>query len=237
MESHNQTAAQAGALDPDFANAGLQTLRFPGYAQTTAMGIALTPSGLIMVSVTLRDASGRAYYGLTRLSDNGTVDVSFGEEGYISRQYTSEIPSHGGELIIDANGGMLMCGFMNASAGNYQLVIAKFNPNGSPNLSFGNQNGYIIVPMRTPDFYNASSGRISFAQSKPGSGVRDRILFVTSKNGKGLIARFDLNGIEDLEFSEGWVLVSVDGLCRTSLDFRTDESLRMEILLFRNKAL
>ncbi|VVO85073.1 hypothetical protein PS850_02049 [Pseudomonas fluorescens] len=219
MEHPNRPTAQAGTLDAAFADAGVQTLDFPDHAKTFCEGMALTPSGQIVVSATLFDEAGKPYYGLARLNPDGSVDKTFGSGGYVSGNFLKDTSSRAGQLIIQDDGAMYMCGLIVGPASRLEQVIAKFNPSGTLNLAFGN-NGHVVIPMRIPALSNASAGRISFAQSIPGTGVKDRILFATSKSGVGLITRLNLNGETDADFADaGWKVVQVEDLSTTLRNF------------------
>jgi len=219
MEHPNKLAAQAGTLDAAFADAGVQTLDFPDHAKTFCEGMALTPSGQILVSATLFDEAGKPHYGLARLNPDGSVDKTFGQDGYVSGNFLQDTSSRAGQLIIQDDGAMYMCGLIVKPASRHEQIIAKFNPSGTLNLAFGN-NGHVVIPMRITELSNASAGRISFAQSIPGAGVKDRILFATSQSGVGLITRLNLNGETDPDFADaGWKIVKVDGLATTLRNF------------------
>ncbi|MFJ4194840.1 delta-60 repeat domain-containing protein [Pseudomonas sp. NPDC089534] len=212
MAPFNASASQAGSLDPDFADAGIQTLKFPGYVKTQGMGLAVGPSGAVMVSALLTSESGQTSYGLARLLADGRVDPSFGEDGYLSGQFANARPSRGGPLAIQADGAILLCAAFQDTALRWRQVIARFLADGSPDLSFGeDQNGYLIVPMRVPALEGSVSGRILLARSRPGAAVHDRILYMVAEKGVGLLARYDLAGRQDLEFSQGWVHIEVPG--------------------------
>lgn len=152
------TAQSAGELDALF---GLRTLKFPGAAKTIAEGVSITPSGQIMVSATV-EQSGHSYYGLARLDADGNPDPDFGTGGYLSGRFGTGSLTQGGPLIVDALGRIWMCGVIGVVKDKtleYQQVIARFLPDGSPDIEFGgDRNGYRIVPMRIPALFGATHG-------------------------------------------------------------------------------
>lgn len=206
-------AQSAGEVDALF---GLRTLKFPGAGKTIAKGVAITPSGQIMVSATV-EQSGHSYYGLARLDADGNPDPDFGEGGYLSGQFGPGSLTQGGPVIVDAPGRIWMCGVIGVVKDKtleYQQVIARFLPDGSPDIEFGgDRNGYRIVPMRVPALFGATHGQLLLAKSDPQLAQPDRLLFVTAQKGSGLLTRFHLDGSDDLSFaSNGWLPLSLPGV-------------------------
>jgi hypothetical protein len=211
-------AQSAGELDDRF---GLRTLKFPGASKTIGHGVAITPSGRIMVSATV-EVSGLSYYGLVCLDANGDLYSNFGTGGYLHGQFASGLLSQGGQLIVAANGLIYLCGVIGViknTTVEYQQVIARFLPDGSPDIGFGgNNNGYRIMPMRIPLLAGATGGRLILAKSTPQAAEPDRLLFVTSQKGSGLLARFHLDGLDDLSFaSKGWIVLTLPQVAITLL--------------------
>lgn len=206
-------AQSAGELDDRF---GLRTLKFPAASKTIGHGVAITPTGQIMVSATV-EVSGLSYYGLVRLDANGDPDPDFGKAGYLRGQFGSGLLSQGGQLLVAANGQIYLCGVIGVIKGtaiDYQQVIARFLPDGSPDTGFGDdKSGYRIVPTRIPLLTGATGGRLILAKSTPQAAEPDRLLFVTSQKGSGLLTRFHLDGSDDSSFaSNGWIVLTLSGV-------------------------
>ncbi|TMU77720.1 hypothetical protein FGA82_17650 [Pseudomonas fluorescens] len=206
-------AQSAGELDERF---GLRTLNFPGASKTIGRGVAITPSGQIMVSATV-EVSGLSYFGLVRLDANGDRDRGFGDDGYLRGQFGNGLLSQAGKLIVDAIGRIYLCGVIGVIKGtaiDYQQVIARFLPDGSPDTGFGDdKSGYRIVPTRIPLLTGATGGRLILAKSTPQAAEPDRLLFVTSQKGSGLLARFNLDGSDDSLFAtNGWIVLTLPGV-------------------------
>lgn len=211
-------AQSAGELDDRF---GLRTLKFPGASKTIGHGVAITPSGRIMVSATV-EVSGLSYYGLVCLDANGDLYSNFGTGGYLHGQFASGLLSQGGQLIVAANGLIYLCGVIGViknTTVEYQQVIARFLPDGSPDIGFGDdKSGYRIVLTRIPLLTGATGGRLILAKSTPQAAEPDRLLFVTSQKGSGLLARFHLDGSDDLSFaSKGWIVLTLPQVAITLL--------------------
>lgn len=202
-------AQSAGELDDRF---GVRTLNFPGASKTIGHGLAITPSGQIMVSATVEVAD-LWYYGLARLDANGNPDRGFDNDGYLHSQFGVGTFSQAGQLIVDATGRILMCGVIKGTTTDYQQVIARFLPDGSPDIEFGgDKKGYRTVPTRIPLMAGATGGRLILAKSTPQAAEPDRLLFMTSHKGSGLLARFNLDGSDDPFFADkGWIVLSLTG--------------------------
>jgi len=210
-------AQSAGELDERF---GLRTLNFRGASKTIGHGVAITPSGQIMVSATV-EVAGLSYFGLVRLDANGDPDPGFGNDGYLLGQFGNGLLSQAGQLIVDATGRIYLCGVIGESkdtAIDYQQVIARFLPDGSPDTEFGDddddhKSGYRIVPTRIPLLTGATGGGLILAKSTPLAAEPDRLLFVTSQKGSGLLTRFHLDGSDDSSFAaNGWIVLTLAGV-------------------------
>ncbi len=215
MQPTNANEAQsAGELDQSFGVSGLRKMQFSGANKTVGKGVAITPTGQIMVSATIEDAFGGQHYGLARLTVNGHSDLSFGNNGYLQGQYKDGLQSQGGKLNIDASGKIWVCGVIDGTTTRFEQIIACHQPDGSLYKGFGdNQSGYKTVPMRVPALYGAANGHMALAHSNPGDALEDRILFVTSQGGIGLLSRFNRDGTDDPTFaSRGWFQITLPGV-------------------------
>lgn len=206
-------AGAAGDLDPSFVAPALQ---FPDARKNVGHGVAITPAGQIMVSTTVTTTSGETCYGLARLHADGLIDSTFGNRGYVVGQYESGLSSQGGPVIIDAVGRIYVCGLIpGTGSSRFQQVIARFLPTGLPDPDFGGK-GYVVVSMRVPDLAGAFGGHLILARSNPQQATPDRLLFIISKGGKGLLTQFLLDGTVDPAFaSNGWLVITLAGLAIT----------------------
>lgn len=204
----------AGEMDLTFGTSGLCTLRFSGEGRTIGEGVATTPSGQVIVSATVIDAAGKSSHGLARLDAEGHPDLNFGTAGYLTGQFNHDAASRGGQVFVDKHERIWMCGVKSGITTEYQQVIARFNSDGSPDVYFGGpQPGYREVPMRIPSLFGATGGSLILAKSDPQVAEPDRLLFMTSRNGNGLLARFHLDGKDDDTFDgKGWKHLEVPKL-------------------------
>lgn len=88
-------------------------------------------------------------YGILRLSNDGTIDTSFGTNGIAKMRFdfyntsSLEFPS---EICIQSNGKIVVAGFLNTTDGLTDKVVGvtRFNYNGTLDASFGS-NGKVIA--------------------------------------------------------------------------------------------
>jgi uncharacterized delta-60 repeat protein len=144
---------------------------------TNGKAIHLTPSGRGLDSVLQPDGKiVVAGYGsegsvIARYNANGSVDTSFANNGIFSTESGFFV---GSGIALQPDGKIV--GFGNASIGgssnNSEFAVARLNPNGSPDASFGT-NGRLITPIGTK---GASFGLAVALQPNGkiiGSGVTD----------------------------------------------------------------
>jgi len=178
--------AQAGALDPTFANHGIFTTNFAGCCGAVD-AIALQSDGKILVGgqVRLNTLVG----AILRLNSNGTVDSTFGNGGMVTFTLGSIGASAGG-LAIQTDGKILA-----SAVGTFVARgdIRRFNPNGSVDTTFGT-NGIASTSGLVP------TGPLALLPD-------GKVLVVGKEFSSGLLARFDSNGQLDSTFGNGGIAV------------------------------
>jgi uncharacterized delta-60 repeat protein len=136
-----------GALDRSFSGDGL----FLGGAGTTARGVAVQGTNIVVAGSLTGGGGGML---AIRLKANGSADHSFSGDGVatalVGRGGEAHAVAIQGTKIVLAGGGRLA----DQSDAFARVALARFNPNGSPDGSFG-QGGAVVQ-----DF-----GRLSLANS------------------------------------------------------------------------
>lgn len=143
----NLTFAQILTKDASFATNGVYTAPFPsnqlnffsGHAQSTDGSIYFTYSPTSTTTV------------LSKLTSNGTLDTSFGNNGELILNYSSNYTSL---TIQPDNKIVLMCYHSNANDDYIYTDVMRVLPNGQFDNTFGN-NGIISIPEL---FYDVSGG-------------------------------------------------------------------------------
>jgi uncharacterized delta-60 repeat protein len=134
-----------GSLDLNFGLEGMVTTNFNLHNFAMAKAIVIQPDGKII-------ATG----GLTRLSDgfllarygsDGRLDQTFGTGGKVTTTFGSQTHGNGGAIVLQADGKILVAGTISRSDPlntGYDFAVARYNPNGSFDPTFGN-NGFTIT--------------------------------------------------------------------------------------------
>ncbi len=126
----------SGAPDTLFGSGGHRIIPFNlgniKYDKLEAM--ALQPDGNIVLAGNVLDISDR-YFGVARLNAKGTLDIGFGSGGksYFDvgdREWLSAV-------AVQADGKIVMAGQAEVTMGNSDFLVARANPNGHLDTSFG----------------------------------------------------------------------------------------------------
>jgi uncharacterized delta-60 repeat protein len=119
---------QNGSLDTSFGNGG----KVLNSGQNHVRKIVLQPDGKILVAGSTRPQQINFDFSVVRYNSNGTLDQSFGTNGVAT--------SGDGEpqwLILQPDGRILLIGTLIIYRNGSDYLLARFNADGSPDLSFG----------------------------------------------------------------------------------------------------
>ncbi len=130
-----------GSLDPAFDNDGISTIK-TGNSSDEATAVAMQPDGKILVG-------GVVYccdedFALTRYNPDGTLDQTFGTNGIARSSIGTNINFLTGIKVLP-DGKILVLGYSNNSSNdnnNLGLILARYNPDGSLDESFGTNGSY-----------------------------------------------------------------------------------------------
>jgi uncharacterized delta-60 repeat protein len=115
----------AGNLDRSFGNGGVVTRTLGGTAVPTSEGIAVQPDGKLVVVT-----SG----SVVRYLSDGSLDSSFGAGGYVATAFDAAA------VALQPDGKIVVAGAMSYRSDGLdgsEFVVARYNPDGSPDPSFG----------------------------------------------------------------------------------------------------
>ncbi len=122
-----------GVLDPAFGNGGIVTTNF-GFGETTeaANKVLLQPDGKIILA-----GGGSSYSKLARYNPDGTLDISFGTEGKVSKQFSLDnIREEITDIVLLPDGAIVAAGYGTTNDFRDYFFVTKFLANGSPDNSF-----------------------------------------------------------------------------------------------------
>jgi uncharacterized delta-60 repeat protein len=150
-----------GTLDPGFGVDGLVTTPL-GAPVDAAIAVALQPDGRIVAAGT--DDGDR--FAVVRYLADGTLDLSFGGNGIVRTPRAARF--WGGEdLAIQPNGKIVVVGTAGESRVRTAFAVARFRPNGTKDLVFGD-GGRVVTPFASGQAHAVAlqlNGRIVVAGS------------------------------------------------------------------------
>ncbi len=131
-------AADGSALDPLFGTGGKLVTRF-ATSGAGADALALQPDGKLVLGGDTEDTGNHSALLLARLNPDGSPDLSFGSGGRIVDQFGAGMfPGTTLRAVaIQPDGRLLTAGEASDSAGYPSFALARFNPDGSVDASFG----------------------------------------------------------------------------------------------------
>jgi uncharacterized delta-60 repeat protein len=206
------SALAADQSDPSFGQNGVARVPLPPKAALAEAGIwdlAGTPEGKMAAAIAGESYAG--YFGAARLNEDGTIDKSFGQEGFTAAyevppleeahpaapQFDSKQKTQAQRLAVQADGKVVVVGYLEEESFNHSLsfapVLTRYGTDGSLDPSFGE--GGVVAPKADNEVGAevlhavaiAPSGRIiavgAAAESRYGNSGRDLILAYTP-NGK-----------------------------------------------------
>jgi uncharacterized delta-60 repeat protein len=135
-----------GSLDPTFGQGGKVATAFYLTGTDAAAAVAVQSDGKIV-------AAGQGFTGadddfaLARYLPDGNLDPSFGTGGKVTTPFGGQ--DHGRALALLPGGKLLVAGYTNAG-GNYDFALARYNPDGSLDLTFDGD-GKLTTPFGPGD--------------------------------------------------------------------------------------
>ncbi|WP_426234141.1 hypothetical protein [Pseudomonas sp. TWP3-2] len=138
-------ATDSGQLDPDFANHGLAQVYFADSTSSMTQGLALDAQGRVLVAAKVAMADG-SHFGLARLLEDGSADLSFGVHGSVIDQFAPGFEATGGKVQVLPDGRILLVGLHYQNDRRTLPALAMFDACGRPDTSFGD-NGVQIVRL------------------------------------------------------------------------------------------
>jgi uncharacterized delta-60 repeat protein len=135
-----------GTLDGDFGSGGLVSVSFTApdlgsYGHDTVSGIALDPSGRIVLAGTA-NVYGFAVTGpdfaLARLNNDGTLDSTFDGDGRVITDVFGPSTDSAADLVItQPDGKIIVVGTSRGGVGSPRLAVLRYNVDGTLDSTFG----------------------------------------------------------------------------------------------------
>jgi uncharacterized delta-60 repeat protein len=196
------TNSLAGDLDLTFGVDGTVTSDLGNQLNDSASAVAVQPDGkVIAVGYVLTNSTGKDF-AVLRLNPNGSPDATFSDDGKLGFSFNSGTRDDIARAVaVQPDGKIVVAGEADVlGSGNFDVVIARLNADGSFDASFGN-NGKITtnLPNNRADFGRALAlqpdGKILVIgySNRPTSG--DDFLILRYNSNGSLDTTFDGDGI------------------------------------------
>lgn len=184
-----------GSLDASFGSGGKVITQFFGEGDG-ASAIAVLPGGKLLAAGSAFHPGMLSDFALARYNSDGSLDLSFGSGGKITTDFggrddlaTSLVIQPGGKIVVAGSSGVL--------APAIDFALARYNPDGSLDTSFGTA-GRVVT-----DFTSSNDQARGVALQPDGKIIAAGMAGVGSgRVGFGL-ARYDSNGSLDSSFGAG----------------------------------
>jgi uncharacterized delta-60 repeat protein len=134
--------AQTGVIDSTFGTNGFAYVADPEFEGLEVRTMVVQPDGKVLVLGNTRGLK-KTRFVLSRFLANGMVDREFGHEGlaYLSIGYTEQAAATG--LAIEGDGKILAAGYVHYKNMRNELVVARWNQDGTIDKSFGSHGSLI----------------------------------------------------------------------------------------------
>lgn len=140
-----------GLLDTSFNSVGYNTFESGGNSHDSAEAVVIATDGSFYIAGYARNVTGTGYdIAVWHLLADGTADTGFDGDGLAILAGPAGGTGHdfGKGIAIDSNGKIVVAGFSTNAAGNTDVVVARFNTDGTLDNTFG---GDVNPANGTPD--------------------------------------------------------------------------------------
>jgi uncharacterized delta-60 repeat protein len=201
-----------GTLDTSFGKRGITLTDMAGQDADLGNAIAVQPDGKIVVAGLANTAPNGAvahYFALARYTANGALDTTFGSGGKVITSIRTVMvgnsDSHNAALALQGDGKIVLAGGTYVPGGFGDFVVARFNPNGTPDTAFGSS-GRVFT-----DFAGGPDQATGVAIQADGKIVASGRGSPPQGPGWFAVARYNPDGALDAGFGQGGTVTTVVG--------------------------
>lgn len=195
----NAPYAASGNLDLTFARSGMSRVGFPGGEQFS-YAAAVQPDGKLVLAGQADTANFFYEFEIVRFDTNNMLDTSFGTGGAVFTPFDPITDFAEGAsataVAVQADGKIVAGGWVNADAVYSDFALARYNPDGSLDTSFGS-GGEVLTDFGT------SSGIGALQIEADG-----KIVAAGYSGTNFALARYDTNGVLDGSFGSGGTVIT-----------------------------
>jgi uncharacterized delta-60 repeat protein len=194
-----------GSIDSTFAAVGRVVTEF-AFGYNTPLSIALQADGKIVAV----GSTPNNRFAIARYTTNGLLDNTFDTDGKVTTSFGVGTNSYAKFVSVDSNGKIMLVGRMHNTTSNiYSAVFARYNTNGSLDISFDGD-GLATNPISATD---SSVNFISALEQTDG-----KFIVITSADPQGsyyfatnfVTRRYNADGTADLSFGvNGKVITTI----------------------------
>jgi uncharacterized delta-60 repeat protein len=168
-----------GALDTSFGSGGYEQFFAPGFS-LSASAAALQPDDQMVVVGRADDLTGSQFF-VARFDADGAPDPSFGVGGIAMLAFPA-LDAGAVAVALQPDGKVVAAGFVWPHVSIYSFGVARFNPDGSPDATFG-AGGSVTIDMGGSVQVSTSvllqnSGRIVLGGMRIHDGSSDELVLV-----------------------------------------------------------
>lgn len=124
-----------GSLDTSFDTDGKATIPILS-GEDQANAVALQTDGKIVLAGYAINGASNEEFALARFNANGSLDTSFDTDGKLTTQL-SDNESVANSVAVQTDGKIIAAGYIFSSSFEYDFALARYNPNGSLDASYG----------------------------------------------------------------------------------------------------
>lgn len=181
-----------GSLDSSFGTNGKAITDFFG-SDDLAQAMILQPDGKIVLAgdVVNLPANTNHDFGLARYNPDGSLDTGFGNGGKVTTDFFGSADS-GQCMVLQTDGKLIVGGYV--YDGDYDFGLARYNPDGSLDNSFG-KSGKV-----TTDFFEEHDEITSLTLQPDGKIIAGGYAAVNPSKSLLALARYNTNGKLDTSF-------------------------------------
>jgi uncharacterized delta-60 repeat protein len=197
-----------GNLDATFGSGGKVTTVL-GSADAFAFAVKIQPDGKIVLAGYFLAGHRNHDFAVARYNSDGSLDTTFGSGGYVINDLFGTTDDIAYSLAIQTDG-KLIVGGRTGQYPNFKFGLARYNPNGSFDQTFG------------------SAGKVNTAFSTVSSQSYGIAL---QTDGKIIIAGYAITGSSGADFNNDFALARYTAARYTPFDFDGDS--RADISIYR----
>jgi uncharacterized delta-60 repeat protein len=181
-----------GSLDTSFGNGGKVDTDFGQGLESYALALIIQPDGRIVIA-------GESTYRflVARYNTDGTLDMTFSGDGFALFNFGDQSWDHCRDAALQPDGKIVLVGIAEINSPYDSFALARVNPDGSLDQSFGNGGKVVMV--------NQGDLEAVVLQSD------GKLIALGTSNNAFKLLRFDESGTLDPTFGTGGVVTTIFG--------------------------